>query len=129
MREHAAMPVAAHSFNQHPASVRAARDFATSALTQWNRDDLIEQAALLVSEVTTNAIYHGHSAIQLIMWPVAAGGIRVEAHDHAPVVQLVARHPSPCEETGRGLDFVDQFSARWGWFPTSSGKCVWFELE
>jgi anti-sigma regulatory factor (Ser/Thr protein kinase) len=123
------MATVAQTFGHDSGSVRAARQFAVLILTEWRRGDLVEPAGLLVSELTTNAVRHGHSNIHLVLRQLEAGGVRVEAYDRMPVRELHARRAAPLEESGRGLSFVDTFAARWGWHPTPSGKCVWFELD
>lgn len=53
-----ALPVASTSLPAHPASSRAARAFVTENLRTWDLGSAVDDAALLVSEVVTDAILH-----------------------------------------------------------------------
>ena len=48
-----------------PLAVRAARQFVTATLEAWHYDDLAEPAAIVVSELATNALLYSRSAFQV----------------------------------------------------------------
>lgn len=107
-------------------SVPAARRFARDQLRGSSCDT--ETAALLVSEVVTNAVLHGRSDVLLV---VEDRGDRayVSVSDTSPMPPRV--HNFSVESaTGRGLRLVDQLAQRWGVDPAPSGqgKVVWFEV-
>jgi anti-sigma regulatory factor (Ser/Thr protein kinase) len=111
----------------HPASAGEARRFVRSALADWGASNQRETAALLVTEVVTNAILHTRSGPDL-MARLAGRRLRVEVRDDDP--SPPHRRPyKPLATTGRGLILVDELASAWGSEPAGSGKIVWFELE
>ena len=95
-------------------------------LTGAGRDDLVETAELLVSEVVTNALVHAGTPIDLSI-SVQADGLRVEVGDgstHLPSPRSYA----PTAGTGRGLMLLEQMVDEWGVSPGARGKTVWFRL-
>lgn len=114
------------SFSHDPASVAAARRFATQVLPATTREvrDAVE---LMVSELATNCIRHTGSAFDLTVTQ-ARGAIRVEVTDRDGGTPSV-RSPGPDEPTGRGLQIVSLLSETWGIESLpSSGKTVWFTV-
>ena len=107
-------------------SVPAARRFARDQLRGSSCDT--ETAALLVSEVVTNAVLHGRSDVLLVVED--RGDLAyVSVSDRSPMPPRV--HNFAVESaTGRGLRLVDQLAQRWGVDPAPSGqgKVVWFEV-
>ena len=86
-------------------------------------------AALLTSELVTNAILHAsdeHDAIDLVVcW--AGGQLRVEVHDGSRCAPAPV-HALPYAEAGRGLMLLDSLSSGWGYRETARGKAVYFVL-
>ena len=111
-----------------PASAGRARRFVVEALHQLRCEAAADIAELLVSELVTNALLHGHSGVRLRVQGHAAR-VRVEVLDDSPApVRL--RAFSDHSTTGRGLALVDALAASWGSDTLGgNGKCVWFELE
>jgi len=109
-----------------PASVGRARRFIVDTLVAWKLEHLMADAALLVSEVATNAILHAGSVIEIAMHRAAAG-VRVEVHDLSPVFPSARRYEDE-SMTGRGLRILDAAAAAWGTLLAPPGKTVWFEL-
>lgn len=86
-----------------------------------------ESAALMTSEVVTNAVLHGTGDITFAF---LAGQVlvRVEVGDEGP------EHPAPRdgvvdEEGGRGMVIVQALSSGWGVEADPPGKVVWFEVR
>lgn len=110
-------------------SPREARRFVADTLSRWGDDSLVEAAALLVSELVTNAVVHARSDVDVVV--DRSGGravLRVEVHDGS------AQRPMPGvfdleALSGRGLALIEAMSTRWGVEAHSAGKRVWFELE
>jgi anti-sigma regulatory factor (Ser/Thr protein kinase) len=88
----------------------------------------VDTAALLVSEVVTNAVLHGRSDVLLVVED-RGDSAYVSVSDTSPMPLRV--HNFAVESaTGRGLRLVDQLAQRWGVDAATSGqgKAVWFEV-
>lgn len=96
-------------------------------LTDAGRDDLVEAAQLLVSEVVTNALMHSGTSIDLSMAVADDDGVLVEVGDGSPHFPA-RRNYAPTASTGRGLALVEQTADAWGVVPGIRGKTVWFQL-
>ena len=111
----------------HPSSVGEARRLVRDELSLAGRQDLVETAELLVSEVVTNALVHAGTPID-VSARVDRSGLRVEVGDGS--VQLpILRHNATMAGTGRGLRMLQLLVQRWGAQSRTDGKTVWFELE
>jgi anti-sigma regulatory factor (Ser/Thr protein kinase) len=92
--------------------------------------ELREAAALLVSELVTNAVLHCRSDISLHM-ATSPRAVRVGVHDRGAAMPVRAGEPVETTQVGgRGLIIVDALAANWGVTASREppGKCVWFEL-
>lgn len=112
--------------DQVPRCRRLVRD----TLTEWGLSHLIENAALLVSELATNALQHAGGSFQLRLH--RGKFLLCEVCDNAkapPEMNMeTVDHPDLLAEDGRGMVLVGELSRRWGFRPTAGGKVVWFEL-
>jgi hypothetical protein len=108
-------------------SPRAARRFVSEALRDWNLSgDLVEDVALVVTELTSNALVHAHSDC-LVTVSLTGDAVYLAVKDHAPV--LPTRRPAgELETSGRGLAMVAAVSRRWGADLLDQDKVVWAEL-
>jgi anti-sigma regulatory factor (Ser/Thr protein kinase) len=93
---------------------------------------LAEDARVAVSELVTNAVVHTHpsEALRLYMRVDRAGSIYIAVSDESsqpPRLQT----PDGDAEGGRGLQIIQQLSARWGYARDrrKGGKTVWLELR
>lgn len=96
-------------------------------LAQADREDLVETAVLLVSEVVTNALLHAGTPIDVAAH-LDEDGLRVEVGDgslHLPV----RRRYATTAGTGRGLMMLEQLVDDWGVSRGTDGKTVWFRLD
>ena len=111
----------------HPTAPRAARDFVTRTLTEWDLGPLIPSACLVISELVTNSTVHARTDIELsLAWSL--GMLRLTVRDHS------AKLPRPRKTHlglhGRGLTIVAGFSHAFGVLPTTEGgKVVWAVLD
>ncbi|WP_328780609.1 ATP-binding protein [Streptomyces canus] len=118
------------TFPADPGAVRAARTAVRDRLAAWNLDGLADIAALLVSELVTNALRHATG-------PIGVRLVRPEAIDGVLLVEVSDPLPDPPrervaaleDESGRGLQLVAYAARRWGTRPGATGKTVWFELS
>jgi len=92
-------------------------------------EDVCQVAALLTSELVTNAIRYGGSRAVLEAH-MPGGALRVTVADENPDLPEVGDAPALTAEGGRGVLLVSTLAARWGveLLPTG-GKAVWFELD
>lgn len=121
-----------------PPSVKLARSWVTRVLAEIGRHDLVESAALGVSELVTNALIHSKPPLS----------VRIRGTVDHPRIEVVDSSPVPPQRTGlspdpedvddlnvttfgRGLDLVAMMSARWGsdLAHDGGGKSVWFEPQ
>ncbi|CAL9310408.1 hypothetical protein SUDANB135_04654 [Streptomyces sp. SudanB135_2055] len=118
-------------FPAAPEAVRTARSAVRGTLRGWGLDDVGDIAALLVSELVTNALRHatGPIGVRVVRRrPAGADGVLlVEVSDPLPDPPR-ARVARPGDEDGRGLQLVASSARRWGTRPGAAGKTVWFEL-
>jgi anti-sigma regulatory factor (Ser/Thr protein kinase) len=115
-----------------PGAVPCARLHAVSVLAEWGLRDLADDAALVISELVTNAVAASAAlpARPPVLLHLTAGerSLRVEVHDSSPL-EPVLRAPDAGAEHGRGLAVVAALSARCGSQRTGrSRKIVWAEL-
>ncbi|MFH8441053.1 ATP-binding protein [Streptomyces sp. NPDC018026] len=113
-------------------SVPLARRRAARLVSEWGQPGIAGDAALVVSELMTNALLHGSLRGRLIRVHVTLGHriLRVEVSD--PRGERLPR-PRPLSEAGeqfgRGLLLVGALATRWGWEPRSVGKTVYAEWD
>lgn len=122
-----AVPDLDETLAPEPASVSRARRLVRNALIEAGRDDLVEDATLLVSEVVTNAVLHAGTPIAL-RCRIDSRGARIEVSDGSSVSPSI-RHYDANASTGRGLGLVAAMAASWGIDPDVDGKTVWFECR
>ena len=108
----------------------AASGLARHALRRWMAaqslpGELVEDAALVVSETVTNAVMHACSAPRLCL-SFAESRLRVEVHDTSRALPEL-RAPSTTGG-GQGLRIIAAVADSCGWSTTSTGKVVWAEL-
>lgn len=88
---------------------------------------LVDDAVLLVSEVVTNAVKHGHAPVRLCI-ECDPSGIVVSVEDASPELPRTRPHDRR-RHSGRGLLLVQRLAAEWGVRLTEHGKQVWFRLR
>ncbi|MFJ8181941.1 ATP-binding protein [Streptomyces sp. NPDC096105] len=115
----------------HPGSPARARRLTRARLTGWSVcEDTCDTAALVVSELVTNAIVH-----------TASSRVVCELHDDDDLLRIAVRdegcapgrpranfRQQPEEEHGRGLLLVDALCHAWGAHEHGPGLLVWAEL-
>ncbi|MEU7983266.1 ATP-binding protein [Streptosporangium canum] len=136
-----------------PTSPYYARVHVQRVLEGWRRDDLIETAQLVVSELVSNAIKaHVSPPAATESFAVTGSFAVTEAAAHASPDHIwmdlypagdtivlrvwdasrtppVLRTPDLDDEGGRGLCLVDLLARSWGYYrPASGGKVVWCTL-
>ena len=108
-------------------SVTDARRFVTNALRTWGRGELADTAALLTSEVVTNAVLHARTTVDVVVRQLR-DGVTVEVSDGSRLAPQ-GRRTTPQSTTGRGLALLDQLASTWDVKVRSNGKTVRFTLK
>jgi anti-sigma regulatory factor (Ser/Thr protein kinase) len=103
---------------------RALRDLIPSSAGQ----DLRDTAALLVTELVTNAARHVGGVLR-VRAAMRTDVLLVEVSDTSSLLPQLTGLPSLDSESGRGLVLVDALADRWGADLLPTGKRVWFELK
>jgi PAS domain S-box-containing protein len=114
----------------HPveSAVAEARHLVTGYLQERSMPhSLVADAALVTSELVTNAVVHGRPPLDLRA-RIEGHDVFIEVRDHA-VYQPRKLRPDENEEHGRGLQIVAALADRWGTRPTEHGKAVWCVLS
>ncbi|MEU9824921.1 SpoIIE family protein phosphatase [Micromonospora chersina] len=114
----------------------AARALVRSVLAEADLHELLNEALLLTTELTTNAVEHARTELDIEVEADPAG-LTVTVTDFAsgPVDELLVgvrnttSDITEVAERGRGLLLVDHFASRWGTTYLSTGKGVWFRLD
>jgi anti-sigma regulatory factor (Ser/Thr protein kinase) len=106
---------------------RLARSLVAETLQAWDRADLIDDAVLVVSELTTNAVMHADSDVTVGL-SRHADVVRLEVGDASAAVPE-PRGPDSTALGGRGLVLVDRVAGEWGHRLVVGGKLVWAELD
>ena len=114
----------------------AARALVRTVLEEAGLDTLLNEALLLTTELSTNAVVHAGTELDIEV-SADVDGLTVTVTDFAPgPVEQLAVGPKndtvdigEVAERGRGLLLVDHFASRWGTVHQGTGKGVWFRLE
>jgi hypothetical protein len=115
----------------HPGSPAQARRLTRARLTGWSVcEDTCDSAALVVSELVTNAIVHTASTHIVCELHDGDDLVRIAVRDEgcAPGQPHAAGRTRPEEEHGRGLLLVDALCHAWGAHEHGPGLLVWAEL-
>jgi serine phosphatase RsbU (regulator of sigma subunit)/anti-sigma regulatory factor (Ser/Thr protein kinase) len=107
-------------------AVSRARATVRRRTAELGHEDLSHEAALVASELLTNAVLHAGGCTDLTVNPTE-GGVRIEVRDESRVPPMLGR-PSEESLTGRGLRLVANLAARWGADAEGTGKVVWAEV-
>jgi anti-sigma regulatory factor (Ser/Thr protein kinase) len=114
-----------------PEQVAAARAFIARTLSDHRVRTDTDAAALLASEIVTNAIQHTKSGIDggtvtIVMIGVPRG-ILIEVIDDGSAGTPVVKGDLYAAE-GHGLFLVQHLAAQWGYHRDPAGTTVWFQL-
>jgi hypothetical protein len=104
-----------------------ARRFVTETLVAWSRTDLIDDAAVIITELATNAVLHARTRFTVTVARRPGGAIRLSVRD-ASLAPPRLRRPAPFEGSGRGLGLVAAIATGWGTDVLPDGKVVWAQL-
>lgn len=124
-----AVAVEAWAFPPEPSSTREARRRVSDLLEASDLDVAAATAALVVSELVTNAVLHARTPFEVRM-RVDPFVVRIEVHDgtgRKPTMRYFSDHAT----SGRGLRLVEALSDAWGVDTDvdGGGKTVWAEVS
>jgi anti-sigma regulatory factor (Ser/Thr protein kinase) len=88
--------------------------------------DVSDCAALLTSELVTNAVLHAATPICITLH-ILPDRIRIDVADGNPAFPSVKEYGKDAA-TGRGLTLFNTLASNWGVQAVEGGKIVWFEL-
>jgi anti-sigma regulatory factor (Ser/Thr protein kinase) len=114
-----------------PEQVAVARGFVTRTLGRHRIGTDADAAALLTSEIVTNAIQHtrsggdGGTVTIVMIWVPHA--VLVEVIDEGSPATPVVKGDLYAAE-GHGLFLVQHLAAQWGYLRDAAGTTVWFVL-
>ncbi len=109
---------------QSAGAARAARRFATSVAAEVGVSHRLDDLAVVVSELVTNAVEHGRGPVALEIEADPGDGVLVrvtDAGEGEPTVLPASR----TRRRGRGLALVRALADRWGVDRGPTGKTVW----
>ncbi|MEV7416003.1 ATP-binding protein [Streptomyces sp. NPDC089919] len=111
-------------------SVTAARRRAAWLACAWGYPQIANDAALVTSELTTNAVLHGSVEDRFVRVELRVKGeaLRIGVTDPRGERMPTIRRPGPEDQFGRGLRIVDALCAEWAVAARVVGKTTWAEL-
>ena len=115
-----------------PTAVACGRLHTRHLLREWQLDSLAEDAAILVSELLTNAVIASRSlqrpSFVTLRLLASREHVVIEVWDQNPHDPRSSRADDDAEH-GRGFMVIDALSSRWGYRRVSASlKVVWCEL-
>jgi hypothetical protein len=115
------------AFAKSARAPRAARHFVVETLTRWGCEELVADAAVVVTELATNAVVHAQSdfTVALLSRP---GDVRISVRDASDALPVLG-DLAVAALSGRGVALVAAMASRWGTDRTSDGKVVWAEFH
>ena len=117
---------AARSFERSDRAPRAARHFVVDTLQQWGEAALAYDAAMVVTELATNAVMHARTGFTVTV-SCSADAIRISVLDGRPASGPdIAALLVPA--AGHGLGLVAAVARQWAAEALPDGKRVWAEV-
>ena len=144
--------MATAAYQPVPAAAAAARRFVRDTLRSWElsgdhgdpggrderaeRDELVDDAVLLTSELVTNAVLHAGTPVRVtcrLLGDLSDGAVEIAVLDRRPA-QLRPDLPHNAAEaaertSGRGLQLPSELASAWGVTYARAAKAVWFRLD
>jgi anti-sigma regulatory factor (Ser/Thr protein kinase) len=117
---------ATRSFERSDRAPRAARHFVVDTLQQWGEAALAYDAAMVVTELATNAVVHARTGFTITV-SSSADAIRISVLDGRPAPGPdIAALLAPA--AGHGLGLVAAVARHWAAEALPDGKRVWAEV-
>lgn len=93
--------------------------------------DMVDDAALLVSELVGNAVRHARplpGGVITVTWSCLDKSVTLRVTDGGSRGAPTLRPAGPCDTRGRGLAIVDTLARSWGVDDGIEASTVWAEL-
>jgi anti-sigma regulatory factor (Ser/Thr protein kinase) len=124
-------------------AIGRARAYVASIVTAWGLERVRDDAALLTSELVTNAVRAtgitgaaspwsdpDHLALIRLRLTVVDDSLIIEVWDREVTPPILPDTPDSEDESGRGLLIVTGLSKQWNYYRLAEGgKWVWAELD
>lgn len=119
------------TYTQSARSVSLARRRSARLVQAWGLPAIAGDVALVVSEMTSNALLHGSVPGQRfrVLLQLTKSVLRIEVTDARGEYLPVQRTPGDGDQFGRGITLINALAARWGVEPCVVGKTVWAEFD
>ena len=115
-----------------PTAPARARELIADACRAWDLDRLRGPAALVISELVSNAVQHAGTDF-LVQITRRETYLHLSVRDGSPELphqpDATPDGGEGTAERGRGLQLVDTYATAWGSNPTADGKVVWATLR
>lgn len=110
-----------------PKRIGDVRRIVAAFLRSWGWAELVEPAAMCVTELLSNVRRHADSDECVLLLETSARGVRIVVSDDTPELPVVLE-PDWFSDSGRGMFLLSKTADAWGAVPTDEGKDVWVEL-
>lgn len=111
-----------------PTALRVARRFVDETLTDWGLESICDDARLITSELSANAMLHARTDFRVTLRSDGLCHLRIEVRDGTGHMPSPAAPPQDAT-SGRGLVLVGDLATSWGTRVDGDGKVVWAELR
>ncbi|MFE7114550.1 ATP-binding protein [Streptomyces sp. NPDC057654] len=110
--------------------VGALRRLVRESLDDLGLSCIADSAALVVSELVTNALVHSGGQEGILSLSLRDDRLRIEVHDGVPSYRPVYWSAGAADEHGRGLVLVNAIADDWrgSWGVSNNGASTWCEL-
>lgn len=105
---------------------RRIRTIGSAKLVHWGLPGLVDTAAVLISELVTNAYQHGSASHVEFRMCLTRPHVTIEVEDGTPR-RPILRDAGEFDEGGRGLLLVDDLATRWGY--ANDATTTWCILD
>ena len=117
-----------HELTADPKRIGHVRRIVAAFLRYWGWGNLVDPAAMCVTELLSNVRRHADSDECVLLLETSATGVRIVVSDDSPKLP-VALEPDWFSDSGRGMFLLSKTADAWGAELTSSGKDVWVDLR
>jgi anti-sigma regulatory factor (Ser/Thr protein kinase) len=121
-----AMPEGGHlALGALPSAVPTSRAWARVVWSGWGLAHLSDDAALVLTELVTNALIHAEGEAVHIFLRSDRRRLVILVGDSSPEMPARVDALSDDDPSGRGLVLVEALAQHWGAYRVPAGKIVW----